>query len=235
MLALYTTTPLLLNIKSTKVRTQLFSGFVVLAVTVLLSACGADQIPEAQKSFGHTAYQSGLFKGNLDAPDVIFYEVEIDDIAKAFEQTIDLRNPNTVVTGHYNTRGGHTVTLSAIENHGGVHGKGRITGSVYIDVKFDVDCVTKVGNRATVGGKITSIELGDNPFGLDVDIGWILYLAVEDNGEGANAASDRYHTEIYLGEPGLGSFCHFLAPDGPLWPENEWYAVVGQGNQIQVK
>jgi hypothetical protein len=217
------------------VRIQLFSGFVALAVTVLLSACGSDRISEGQKSFSNTDYQSGLIKCDLDSPDVIYHEVEIDEIANASEQSIDFRNPNTVVTGHYNTRGGHTVTLSAIENHGGIHGKGRITGPVYIDVKFDVDCVTKVGNRATVGGKITSIELGDNPFELDVDIGWILYLAVEDNGEGANAASDRYHTEIYLGEPGFGSFCDFLAPDGPFWPEDEWYAVVGQGDQIQVK
>ncbi|MDX1407820.1 MAG: hypothetical protein R3330_06795, partial [Saprospiraceae bacterium] len=151
-------------------------------------------------------------------------------------QKIGLRNPNTSASGHYNTNGGHTITLSVMENNGGVHGQGHITGPIYVEVDLDMACVAVDGNRATVGGEITDLDLGDNPLGLPIDIGWFFYLAVEDNGEGANAPADRHHSFVYFGMPGFGVFCDVLNPNNTLlWPEGLWFEVVGPQGEIQVK
>ncbi|MDX1477900.1 MAG: hypothetical protein R3301_09360 [Saprospiraceae bacterium] len=200
-----------------------------LALTVFFALVWASCVPDSHTPQPEQILLRGNLHGKVDG--LASVSVPVADDA----QEIALRNPNSSASGHYLTNGGHTITLMAMENPGGVHGQGHITGPIYLDVELDMACVTVSGNRATVGGEILSVDLGDNPLGLPIEPGWIFYLAVEDNGEGANAASDRHHSFVYFGMPGFGLFCDILNPNNPvLWPEGLWFDI-GPAGQIQVK
>jgi hypothetical protein len=66
------------------------------------------------------------------------------------------------------------------------------------DVSFelDIDCMTINGNRATLGGKVTSVS-GNAP-GFLV-LGARAAFTVEDNGQGRNAAPDRFSDVLFPG------------------------------------
>ena len=96
--------------------------------------------------------------------------------------------------------------------------------------KLDVDCLAMSGNVAVLSGEVSHTN---TPY-----VGWGLWLAVEDNGEGENAVPDRitgaYDTRPdFLGDP---DYCHkviqdidaYLAPFPVKWNE------VIRGN-VQVK
>ena len=101
---------------------------------------------------------------------------------------------------------------------------------------FKTACITEVNNRATVGGEITYVELGDNPFEFPIEKGWYIYLAVEDNGRNFRGDKDRYHGEVYFGDPAFGPLCHFLPPNNEaLWIPEDWQEVQGRFDGILVK
>ena len=141
------------------------------------------------------------------------------------------------VNALYTTQGGHRIRLSANENNGGIHGNGRITGPIYVDVQFRTACIEVVDNRATYAGEITSVELGDNPFDFPIERGWYIYFAVEDNGNGKKGRADRYHDEVYFGNPLFGGpYCSFLPPNNTnVWPESQWLEVALRNDRIQIK
>jgi hypothetical protein len=105
--------------------------------------------------------------------------------------------------GHVRTHSGLAYSFSAKENSGGVHGQTQtISGwpGVIESMHVNSNCITVIGNRAFYGGVITQIEVGPyQPF----TVGWQVYFAVEDNGEGNNSESDRYGMAIFLLPPGL--------------------------------
>ena len=203
---------------------------------LMLVTCTSDTPLRNQNLNTLEVNSAGLLQADLDDSKEDLHLLEVEDIERTNNPVLSQRNPNTIVTGHYSTNGGHTVTFSLIENPGGIHGKGRITGPNYIDVKFDAACIRRVGNRATIGGRITSLVLSDALSHLQIDTDWIIYLALEDNGEGANADPDRYHAQIYFSMPGFGLHCDLLEPSHPyLWQEHRWFDVVNQGDQIQIQ
>ncbi len=70
--------------------------------------------------------------------------------------------------------------------NGSVKGNGVLTytGGEF-KLKFDIDCITVVGNTAQMSGTITKDDV--NP----ARVGWKCIFTVEDNGEGSNATADR--------------------------------------------
>lgn len=224
--------PLLFNVNLRILRTKLLNRIAVVISATVLFGCTTDN-PLGISSI------TGLPKTKL-----VFLQADLDSglhrvVRRAFDgiyTPITQRSKNGSVTGHYSTKGGHTVTFSAIEKRGGVYGEGQITGPVYMDVRFDIDCVNYIGNRMSVAGRVTSVDLGDNPYELPLNIDWLLNFAVESDGEDANADSDLLHGEIYLGLPGLGSFCNILAPDNSgIWAEASWLEDANQRDQTQIQ
>ena len=178
----------------------------------------------------------GLMTTDIDDSMAGLHQVELGNIVDKAQQSPSRGNPNTIVKGHYTTRGGHTVTISAIENPSGLHGYGKITGPVYVNMEFSIACLNEVGNRATVGGRISSIELAEEFSYLPIDTDWIIYFAVEDNGEGSNSDPDRYHAQLYFGMPEFPLFCDLFDPTEPLvWEDHRWFDVVGRRDKIKIK
>jgi hypothetical protein len=101
---------------------------------------------------------------------------------------------------------------------GSVQGSGQLTytGGV-LDLKFDINCMTIVGNSARMSGIITSHST--NP----ALVGTGCYFRVVDNGEGSNSSEDQM-TLLFVGlAPGYP--CNFNG--GALNPI--------EGGNIQVK
>ena len=175
-----------------------------------------------------------LHKSSLDfGVETTFLE---DSTAFDNERNILQRANESYVFGNYLTEGGHRIRVTALNNSGNVNGTGRISGPIYIEVRFRTACVQIVENRATIAGEITYAELGDNPFEFPIERGWYIYLAVEDNGRPTQGRRDRYHDEVYFGPPVSGPLCAFLPPNNPfIWPESEWREVEARQDQIIVR
>ena len=112
-----------------------------------------------------------------------------------------------------------------------------MSGPIFADLKFEIACFNHVDNRATIGGRITSLQLADEFSHFPYTTDWIIYFAVEDNGEGDNSDPDRYHAQLYLAMPEFPFLlCDLFDPTEPLvWEDHRWFDVVGQGDQIQIK
>jgi len=163
-----------------------------------------------------------------------FELVEVD--VRAHEKVVETRNPNSIVHSDYITTGTHHVQVKFEENPSGIHGTGSITGPIYIEVEFDAACITEVDNRATIGGLVTFLELGDNPFGFPVQVGWYIYMAMEDNGEGKKGPTDKYHGEVYFGMPAFGPLCDVLEPFHPIfWMADDWNDVQGKNDKVVIR
>ena len=185
---------------------------------------------------GITKLENGLFKANFEGdllPELAITSIEAID---ENDLTVDLRSDYNLGLAWYNTRGGHKVRVSAIAYDEQVYGKGRVNGPVYIHLEMDTRCIEVVGNRATIAGEVTEIDLGDNPNGIPLEKGWLFYLAIEDNGRGHQGDKDRYNATHYYGMPGFGIFCDVLTPDNPaFWPDEEWIDVQGKWDAIRIK
>ncbi|NNE03535.1 MAG: hypothetical protein HKN52_10250 [Eudoraea sp.] len=113
------------------------------------------------------------------------------------------RGPNKSTNGHVSTQSGLSFSFSALENPSGVHGQTQTNSGwpgVIESMHATSECITVIGDRAYFGGVITQIETGPyQPF----SVGWQVYFAVEDNGQGNNADPDRYGVAIFFLPPGL--------------------------------
>ncbi len=78
-----------------------------------------------------------------------------------------------------------------------VDGEGNGSGEGIVDLSMtvNVDCLAVSGNRATFSGEVTQSS-------VDAYVGRTAVMAVEDNGEGKNAAPDRFTWGFY-GTPAL--------------------------------
>ena len=209
------------------------TNLVVVAVTaIVMLGCNGDSNIQPASPLAETV----PFKVDMDYPG-FHGEISDDDlIDESWEDEFLRGSENSVVVARYHTQGQHRVTLFALQGDEGVIGKGRIKGPVYVDVRFDIVCVNEVGDRATVGGEVTYADLGDNPLEIPIEPGWIMYLAIEDNGFGFRSDPDRYHNEVYLGTPGVGAFCDLLDPTNPIiWAEDEWFDVAKKYDFIHIK
>jgi hypothetical protein len=102
---------------------------------------------------------------------------------------------NPKASGHANLTVGdgqtRTFSFTAVQHRNGtVTGQAEVNNPSFpIRVHFAIDCLKFDGNRAIASGPVTqSSDPGT------IAVGRISVVAVEDNGEGANAAPDRITT-----------------------------------------
>ena len=83
---------------------------------------------------------------------------------------------------------------------------------------------------------LTYVDIADSPEDPDpASPGWIIYMAVEDNGEGLKSDTDRYHDKQWFAPVPIPA-CEFLGPTIQFWwPEDEWFDVVEKNDFIQIK
>lgn len=146
---------------------------------------------------------------------------------------------NRSASGHANLTVGdgqtRTFSFTAVENPDGtVIGEGTVNNPSFpIRLHFRVDCLKFQGsNRVIASGPVTqSSDPGT------IGIGRVSVFAVEDNGEGANAAPDRITTIPDYAPP--KSCNDFSAGDGGLRDDTSgllvrpWRAI--EAGQIQVR
>ena len=163
-------------------------------------------------------------------------ELSYEEFTSRMSNTAELRsNPNALSNGDFSftTPGGNTYDVAghAMQNNGGAHGAVEQSGPGFI-WEGDAYCVTQFTeneSRAVVGWEITDNTQLPPP----LDVGFYIYTAVEDNGEGSNAPSDRVSLNFYIAPPGSPAFCDVLANDAS-WPEENWVDV-NEGGHIQVQ
>jgi len=109
---------------------------------------------------------------------------------------------------------GSSLTCSATQNNGGVHGTLVYDRNVqFIDVStyyMDAYCVLELENgEAIVGGIITQVDSDSGSSSYEV--GQTLFFKVVDNGQGINADSDQYIPTFFIGDSELPcEFANFL-------------------------
>ena len=113
---------------------------------------------------------------------------------------------NARLLNNGSTQGEMTVTGSVDLPDQDVDGEGVGSGAGVVDVSMtvNVDCLVVNGNKAAMSGEVTQSS-------VDAYIGRRAIMAVEDNGEGKNAAPDRFTWGFY-GSPTLT----WVATDGEL-------------------
>lgn len=96
-------------------------------------------------------------------------------------------NKNQIATGDFQTISGNEYLFSAIENKGGVHGEWEIK-AIWGSYKLETICVStnEEDGTAMVAGIVTEVFA---PGILELD--YIVFFRVKDNGEGANSAPDQ--------------------------------------------
>jgi len=95
-------------------------------------------------------------------------------------------------------------------------------------------CINAEGNRATIGGVITEVR-DDAGYPDYFKVGNYVYLAVEDNGEGAMAPPDKTGSALYIGFADDPLFCDVLPPTSDAWlVYGPWLEVYLPSDQIQV-
>jgi len=137
---------------------------------------------------------------------------------------------SAVAAGPTSATGAGTLTVlgelrnfgfSAVAVHGTIQGQAQLDnrGQNLTD-HLDIDCLKVVGNTAVISGVITKSNSG-----LEGDTG---VFAVQDNGEGNNAAPDRLSLVFFYGPQYAGTLCTFFTfnnfPTSPI-----------EGGNIQVR
>lgn len=158
---------------------------------------------------------------------------------------------NQSINGHFTNQNGTVVTLSAMQNPGGVHGN-MIQKGAFGTIKFDALCVWNEGNVGMAGGIILE-EMYDVVDGFPFGPGDSIYFVYKDNGEGNNVDLDQYVQGFFYiplaaweGTTPFG-ICEFLPPP-TFWdtffttPElcgcsepSGLMNVLNKSDQIQVK
>ncbi len=146
---------------------------------------------------------------------------------------------NPAASGHANLSVGdgqtRTFSFTAVQHRDGtVTGQGEVNNPSFpIRVHFTIDCLKfGEGNRVIASGPVTQSSDPDT-----IGIGRISVFAVEDNGEGANAAPDRITTIPDYAPP--KSCNDFSVSDSGLRDDTSgvlvrpWRAI--EAGQIQVR
>ena len=146
-----------------------------------------------------------------DTSDNILYKVKVQDgkaniegiaVEPAEEKQLSDRAQNHSANGHFTIQSGSSLSFSAMENNGGVHGQSHFNGAGnLIKAHFDSDCIVVVGNQAYFGGEITQWEVVEGTLPEEWGLGWSIYFAVEDNGEGNNSDPDELGDNFFVAPP----------------------------------
>ena len=148
---------------------------------------------------------------NNNGSDNILYKVHLQDgytsiegitVDQAKGEQFNTRGQNHSSNGHFTIQSGSSLSFSAMENNGGVHGQSHFDGAGnLILAHFKSDCIVVVDNQAYFGGEITQWEVVEGTLPEEWGVGWSMYFAVEDNGEGNNSESDELGASFFMAPP----------------------------------
>ena len=166
----------------------------------------------------------------------ILEELSLEEFKSRAKNKVETRsNPNseshsnmTFVTPDGNS---YDVSGHAMENPSGAHGAVEQSGPGFI-WEGDAYCVSTWGNKAVVGWEITDVTVLPPP----LNVGWQIYTAVEDNGQGANAPTDRVSLTFYACPPGCPPLCEVYnndadSPNG--YPDAEFIDITSGFIKVQ--
>ncbi|NNC94681.1 MAG: hypothetical protein HKN92_03905 [Chitinophagales bacterium] len=172
---------------------------ILLSVLLVLSitACQQNVIkPNFQAEKTEIPF-SKLYSIDVTSPVVSLQPVSIDQLPALKNKPLQLSawSMKASATGIITTAMGSKVLVSAMRTPSGMHGQNKIDGpSLFKSVRFNSDCIFTVGNQAHFGGEITHLELdtAQLPPGFPLQVGWTIYYAVADSGQGKKSPPDSY-------------------------------------------
>lgn len=210
---------------------------MILGMIVLLGCAKEEILPIKQSADIQQVEEvlPSLYSFSLADKEISFEAVSLESLQAYPASKATMRsNPHT--NGHYTSNNNDTLTLtfSAMQNNGGVHGQSRVTGVSY-DIHMSSECLEVDGNQAVFSGQITQANLVPPGTENILVVGAYLYWFVEDNGEGNNAPSDRYSERIFYSSEASGPLCYLIPPNSGAWPPSLIFDVANASDQIQVK
>jgi hypothetical protein len=193
-------------------RTKLFLLGGLLALGTLIG-CGMEDSVEVPQD---NAQVESLIMYRAQMGDQgfeILEELSFEEFKSRAKNKVETRsNPNTESHGDFQfvTPDGNPFHVAghSMDNPGGVHGAVEQSGPGFI-WEGDAYCISTWGNKAVTAWEITGITSLPPPLA----VGWQIYTAVEDNGQGANAPSDRVSLEFYFCPPGWPTLCEIYNND----------------------
>jgi len=158
--------------------------------------------------------------------------------AKDLKSSTKLNLEGSEANGHFNSLEGHWEISFSSGDDGEL---GNFVKRGIVNVKGDIICTVVDGNRAVIQVVITKV--GDVPEWAEeiFTLGYTLFYLLEDNGEGANAPSDRYWKYLLYWDATL-DYCFDLDPDSfidiftdPELPQDGEFLDTGnKSDQIQI-
>ena len=200
---------------------------MVLAIILLIGCAKEETVDILQANEDQPIYRVQLTDEGVKILETLSYE----EIMSRKSATAESRsNPNAMANANF-TFNGYSAVGHGMQNNSGAHGSvEQISLTSGDSWKGDAYCVSTWGeddNRAVGGWEITE----DNNF-FGAPLGWLVFVAVEDNGEGANAPSDKVNLFFAVVPPGVYT-CDDLAND-VAFPEFGWIDV-DEGGWVQVQ
>lgn len=167
--------------------------------------------------------------------------ISLEELQIKSNATLNSRSVNVSTNGNFISQSGAVTNFSVMQNSGGTHGEIYFTSGDF-RIVMDGWCIITEGNRAVYSGNIISVENAPCAgAGCPFAVGYALYWSVEDNGEGANATTDRYYNNFLVAPSAAGPQC--LPPSVYDYIFTQVFGcntcgyvdVTGEDDQIQVK
>lgn len=202
-------------------------GFIALLLILVLgcmkdqsitSPATDDQILKPDDMYGIS------FSGSPQYPVKTISPAEMQKAGNTSSGRIEMRSSSSSVNGHFSpiANPGNpddlvVVSLSGVQNNGGIHGHARIK-SGFLDFSVNTECLLFDGNEVVYGGVITQVFYVDPAFiavfGDIIVPDAHMAFKMQDNGEGSNAPSDQTTEYFVVGEFPL---CEAFPPESDFW------------------
>jgi hypothetical protein len=210
---------------------------IVLSVfaLLLLLGCGKEQLVPVPKDQKPKDLMAIPFSNSLETSPVVVLDHLLDNSGTGVNER---ESSNASVNAHFSPLAGFEVTLSGMQNNGGIHGNGQIK-SEWVYFQFETACLNFAGNEVVYGAMITKVhfisEAWEAAFPGAIRVGRYLVLKMADYGEGQNAPPDQCSQYFWTSTM---PFCNIFTPDHPVWLYPIPYGIgpmVDVIGQIQVK
>lgn len=221
-------------------------GFFALLL-ILVFGCTKDQ------SITSTATDDQLIQKSSEmyvinfsgSPQYPLRTISWEEIQKAGNNSsgyVRQRSSSSSVNGHFspianpgNPDDVVVVSLSGVQNNGGIHGHARII-SGFLDFSVNTECLLFDGDEVVYGGVITQVFYVDPAFiavfGDIIVPDAHIALKMKDNGEGQNAPPDQTTEYFVVGPVPL---CDAFPPESDFWTYVfPLVNVLKESDQIQV-
>ena len=126
---------------------------MALAIVVLFGCAKEETTTAALSAENQQVEEStaSIFRMNFDYPELGFEAVSLESLKSNSGSAASTRSNHPHTNGHYTSQNGNTLTFSAIQNNGGVHGQVTGTGE-FFDIRMSSECIVVEGNQAVLSG-----------------------------------------------------------------------------------